>query len=103
MNYEAAERKFEKACLSGKTKADFEPRSREYDFLLSKEHNPQTRVIAYDGVCFIADGDACITMFGLPDWFEKKKCFRGKIEVRNPKTYIKHYDVNIEDIALEVA
>jgi len=103
MNYEAAERKFEQARANGKTKADFEPRSKEYDYLLSKEHAGDTTAYAYGGVCFIADGSTCITLFNLPDWFEKKKSYNGKTEVRNMKTYIKHYDVNIEYTGMESA
>ena len=96
MGFEKADSYFEEAKLYGKTLEDFAYRSEEYDYLLGKQNRNGNQVVAYNGVLYIFDDDTCITMFTLPAWFEHKKHYEGKQQVRNLKTYIRHYDVLID-------
>ena len=92
IGYEKADSHFEEAKLYGKYVDDYEYRSDEYDYLLSKQRKNGNKAVAYNGVLYIFDGDICITMFSLPSWFDRKKHYEGKQQVRNPKAYIRHYD-----------
>lgn len=60
---------------------------------LENKSDEGTKAVAYNGYCFILDREtlSCITMFGLPKHFGKKKTFygsknrdyRGKYEFAN--------------------
>lgn len=92
IGYEKADSHFEEAKLRGKYVDDYEYRSVEYDYLLSKQRKKYNQAVAYNGVLYIFDDDTCITMFSLPSWFGRKKHYEGKQQVRNVKAYMRHYD-----------
>lgn len=101
ISYDKAESRFEEAKLYGKYKEDYEFRSEEYDYLLSKERHKGNQTVAYNGVLYIFDGDTCITMFNQPAWFERKKHYEGKQQVRHVKAYMRHYEdwAEVQEVA----
>lgn len=94
LNRTAAVRMIERAWNKGKRPGDFGRKEREY--LQHKEYDGQ-KVVVYAGYCFVFNAqDVCVTMFGVPDWFEKN-CFQGKAQIRNPRKYYRRYSTNSDD------
>lgn len=69
----------------------------ERDFLERKERNG-TKAIVYEGFCYIFSKKMiCITVYRLPEWFEEKKNYNHKTEIRNLRSYYRHYPEITED------
>ena len=95
------ERAKERMNCSGKSAARFislavergkdytEFNANERAFLKAKLRTPDTKILVYNGYCFLLNEDNyCITMYELPKWFGKKPThYDGKIKVKNPKKY----------------
>lgn len=86
----AAKKMISRAWANGKR--SYELPSKERSFLEKKEKSGCTAVL-YSGYCFIfSDEDKCLTVYPAPKFFATKKTrYDGKVEVRNPKAYSRHY------------
>lgn len=84
-NEKKAIRAIEGAINHGKRANDF--KSAERDFL--KKHETDNCIaVAYNKFCYIINElGACVTMYALPAWFDKKRYYSGKERIRNLKAY----------------
>ena len=90
LNSRNAEKMITQAFLRGKTAEEFTSWERSY---LEKEAYGECVAMAYSGFCYIFNSvGACVTMYSLPSWWEKKKHFDGKTRIRNAKKYSKYYN-----------
>lgn len=73
LNAKRAERQIELAYKRGKRAADYS-RSKDREYLERKSRNNHTEAVAYNGYCYIFDlnNKVCITVFPLPNKFDKK-------------------------------
>ena len=90
LNSKNAKKLIAHAFSRGKTTEDFKSWERSY---LEKEAYGECVAMAYSGFCYIFNPEgACVTMYSLPSWWEKKKQFDGKTRIRNAKKYAKYYN-----------
>ena len=95
LNAHEAERKIEIALVRGKSAENYKT-SRERKYLEKQSRN--AIAVAYDNYCYLFSYQGeCITVYSLPDWWEKKKMYNGKEKIRNPKKYFSLYKYNDED------
>ena len=88
-NRKTISKNVELAFQSGKRAEYFASWERRY---LINEVYDNCYAVAYNGFCYIFNQeDCCVTMYELPTWFGKKKCFRGKERIRNCKKFSNHY------------
>ena len=88
LNKKCINRQIQLAYERGKRAEDFRT-SAERDYLMSKE-SADTKVIVYNGFCYILnEKDVFVTMYLLPEWFGKKHYYHGKERVRNARRYCK--------------
>ena len=91
LNLKSSQRFIKNAIERGRQSADFS--SKEREFLQRRETSDGHRIIEYNSFCFIVDGngDTCITMFKLPEWFGKR-VYAHKQQVRNARKYVRYCD-----------
>lgn len=98
LNEHEAERKIDIALKRGKC-ADNYTSSRERKYLEKQSYN--AIALAYDNYCYLFSYQGeCITVYALPDWWEKKKMYRGKEKIRKPKKYVSFYDHDSSDYSV---
>ena len=89
-NNAAAEMNIMRAIARGKCAEDFS--SWEHTYLKSEAHDGCI-AIAYNGFCYIVNSKGiCVTVHTLPQWFGKKRAFRGKERIRDRKRYLRYND-----------
>ena len=94
LNEKEAIRKIDIALQRGKCAEHFTS-SRERKYLENQSNN--AIAIAFDNFCYIFSYEGyCITVYALPEWWEKKKMYDGKEKIRKPKTYFKFYNDEME-------
>jgi len=98
-NAKTARKNIELAFNKGKRFDDFS--SIESDYLLSKEYDC-CYAIVFNSYCYIFNQlNACVTVYMLPKWFNKKKTYDGKCKIRNLKKYTNsNYSFDEEDMLL---
>ena len=95
LNEHEAIRKIDIALQRGKC-ADNYTTSRERKYLERQSNN--AIALAYDNYCYVFSFQGeCITVYALPDWWEKKKMYNGKEKIRKPKKYFSFYNEDIEE------
>lgn len=78
----------ENARVKGRESNSFGRQEREF---FERKETDGKRILIYAGYCFLFnDQDVCITMYGVPKWFEKTH-YQGKKMIRNPRRYYKKY------------
>lgn len=81
----------EKAIIRGKGISDYSSVA-ERKFLEKQEAKGDCTAIVYNGFCFIVSrNNACLTVYNLPDWFDKKKHYDGKVKIKNTVKYYRYY------------
>jgi len=69
-------------------------REKEKNYMLRRELKKGCRTLIYNKYCFILNNEnCCITMYSVPEWFEKKKNYDGKRKIKNIKKYIRYYNL----------
>lgn len=67
-----------------------EMNSTERKFMQEKEQNHHY-CLFYQGFIFILGADdCCITMYAVPEWFNKRGLYDGKQKIRNRKKYSRY-------------
>ena len=94
LNEREAIRKIDIALQRGKCAENYTT-SRERKYLENQSKN--AIAVAYDNYCYLFSyqGD-CITLYALPEWWEKKKMYNGKEKIRKPRKYFSFYNEEME-------
>ena len=91
LNTEGAKKLIRRASVRGTNVLDLPARKREY---FEKKVDLNNRVaMIYSGFCFIYANNYCVNMYRVPPYFNRKSSYNGKTQVRDPKKYSKHYDM----------
>lgn len=94
LNEREAMRKIDIALQRGKCAENYAS-SRERKYLENQSHN--AIAVAFDNFCYLFSYQGeCITVYALPDWWEKKKMYNGKEKIRKPKKYFSFYNKEME-------
>ena len=89
LNEREAVRKIDIALARGKCAENYNS-TRERKYL--ERQSKSAIAIAYDNYCYLFSYQGeCITVYALPDWWEKKKMYNGKEKIRKPKKYYSFY------------
>ena len=89
LNEREAMRKIDIALQRGKCAENYTS-SRERKYLENQSHN--AIAVAFDNFCYLFSYQGeCITVYALPDWWEKKKLYNGKEKIRKPKKYFSYF------------
>lgn len=95
LNEREAVRKIDIAMQRGKTAENYTS-SRECKYLENQSAN--AIAVAFDNFCYLFSYQGqCITVYALPDWWEKKKMYNGKEKIRKPRKYFSFYNDESED------
>ena len=99
-NHKTANKNIELAFKRGRRVNDF--CSLECNYLISKEFD-SCYAVAFNSYCYIFNqSNACVTVYALPKWFNKKKQYVGKRKIRNPKKYMSVMTDVIDDFGSEI-
>ena len=94
----SSEEFIEKALKYGKPPGAFF--ANERNFLKAKETKGDCSILVYQSFIFIVDNDGrCVTMYAVPKWFGKKRCYDGKIKIKNLKKYLRFNCIPDEAVA----
>ena len=87
----SAEKMIRRAAVNGTDIMDLSSKDRAY--FESMVDIAKRKAVIYAGYCFIFSEEYCVNILKVPKKIGKKTNYIGKTQIRNPKKYAKHYDV----------
>lgn len=92
LNPERTIRFVEKAYARGKRSSDYS-RKRERDWMKDKE-SQGAEVVIYNKTCLVFQDWRCITLYDVPEWFDKPRYYdSSKQRIINVTKYLRYYPV----------
>ena len=88
---DAAKKMIRRAAVWGQDITELPSKQKAY--FESYVDTSRRKAVVYSGYCFVFADDYCVNMLRVPKWFGKKSNYVGKTQIKNPKKYSKHYDV----------